>query len=277
MTAAMKLEEEMQAVDRHAQGKLLSGRIGGVGVVVFNQPEKRNAISLAMWEGLVQALDDMAADDAVRVVLYAGAGGNCFSAGADLSEFAALREGADADALYTAQTRRGREKITAFPKPSIACIQGYCLGGGLYTATQMDLRVSASDAVFGIPAARVGLHYAIEPAAQLVSLVGPARAKMMLYTAHRYSAAEALAMGLVDRVAQGDVVQACLELAHTIAANAPLSVQASKFTIEETLKPPAERDTEALASHTRRCIDSADYREGRTAFAEKRQPTFVGA
>lgn len=277
MKTATRFEEVMQVVGSYAQGKLLAGRIEGVGVVLFNQPEKRNAISLEMWDGVVEALDVLEADDAVRAVVYAGAGGKSFSAGADVSEFAGRRNGADADAQYSRLTACARSRIESFPKPSIACVQGFCLGGGLVTATQLDLRVASADAVFGIPAARVGLHYAIEPTERLVSLVGPARAKMMLYTGLRISAAQAFTMGLVDVVANADVVQECLELARTIAANAPLSVQASKFTVDQALKVPADRDVATLAAHTRRCIDSADFREGRSAFIEKRQPVFIGA
>lgn len=276
MSNSMKLEEMMRVVGSYAQGKLLAGRLDGVGVVLFNQPHKRNAISLAMWEGLVEALEKMESDEVVRAVVYAGAGGMAFSAGADVSEFADRRADADADAQYSRLTALGRAKIAAFAKPSIACVQGFCLGGGLVTAMQMDLRVAASDAVFGIPAAKVGLHYGMEPTEHLVSLVGPARAKLMLYTAGRFSAHQALAMGLVDVVAKVDVVQECLELAGTIAANAPLSVQASKFTIEQALRSPAERDQAGLTAHSRRCMDSADYREGRTAFTEKRPPVFIG-
>jgi enoyl-CoA hydratase len=267
----------MRTVARHAEGKLLAGCIDRVGVVLFNQPEKRNALSLAMWNGLCDALDCFEADGDVRVVVFAGAGGKAFASGADISEFASKRNSAEANLEYTCITARGREKMLAFPKPSIACIQGYCMGGGLNVALQADLRVAARDAVFGIPAARMGIAYGIEPMERLVSLVGPARARLMLYTARRLTGEEAFAMGLVEVLAAEDVVADTLRLAATIAENAPLSLQATRFTIEQVQKPPAERDPEGMAELIRRCMESADYREGRTAFTEKRKPVFIGA
>jgi enoyl-CoA hydratase len=271
------MEDTMRVVARHAEGKLLAGRVGNVGVVLLNQPEKRNALSLEMWDGLVDALDAFAADDEVRVVVHAGAGGQAFTAGADISQFASRRDGAEANREYNRITGRGRDTLAAFPKPSIACIQGWCLGGGLNFAMHADLRIAAADAVFGIPAARMGLAYGIEPMEKLVALVGPARARLMLYTARRFTAAEAATMGLVELVAQDDVVRESLALAATIADNAPLAIQAAKFAIAQVLKEPSARDTAGMDEITRRCMDSADYREGRTAFTEKRKPRFTGA
>ncbi|HSW16681.1 MAG TPA: enoyl-CoA hydratase [Ramlibacter sp.] len=277
MNTAKLMEDVMRVTGQHAQGKLLAGRIDRVGVVLFNQPEKRNALSLAMWDGLCEALDGFAADPEVRVVVYAGAGGNAFTAGADISEFASRRDGAEANEAYNRISGRGREKIQAFAKPSIACIQGFCMGGGLGVALQAELRVAARDAVFAIPAARMGIVYGIEPMERLVSLIGPARARLMLYTARRFSAEEALSMGLVEMVAAEDVVTETLALAASIAENAPLSIQASRFALEQVRKAPAERDLAGMADHTRRCMDSSDYREGRAAFTEKRKPVFTGA
>lgn len=274
---ARTLEDTMRVVARHAEGRLLAGRVERVGVVLFNQPEKRNALSLGMWDGLCDALDAFAADDEVRVVVFAGAGGKAFASGADISEFATLRNGADANLEYARITARGREKMADFPKPSIACIQGFCMGGGLNVALHTDLRVAARDSVFGVPAARMGIAYGIEPMERLVALVGPARARLMLYTARRFNGEEAFAMGLVEVLAAEDVVADTLSLAATIADNAPLSLQASRFAIDQVLKPPAERDEQGMAALTRRCMESADYREGRTAFTEKRKPVFTGA
>ena len=276
MQTARTIEETMRVVGRHADGKLLAGRIDRVGVVLFNQPEKRNALSLDMWNGVCEALDAFAGDQEVRAVVYAGAGGKAFASGADISEFASKRDSAEANIEYTRITARGRDRMRDFPKPSLACIQGYCMGGGLNVALQADLRVASRTSVFAIPAARMGLAYGIEPMEKLVSLVGPARARLMLYTARRFTGVEALAMGLVEVLAVQDVVAETLELAATIADNAPLSLQASRFAIAQVLKPPGERDTKGMAELTRRCMESADYREGRAAFADKRKPSFTG-
>jgi enoyl-CoA hydratase len=277
MNTRKLMEDVMDVTGRHADGKLLAGRLGRIGVVLFNQPEKRNALSLAMWDGVAAALDDFAADPEVRVVVYAGAGGKAFTAGADISEFASRRDGAEANLEYRRIGDRGRDKIITFPKPSIACIQGFCLGGGLNLALHVDMRVAARDAVFGIPAARMGLAYGIEPMERLVPLVGPARARLMLYTARRFTAEEALRMGLVEILAGEDVVAESLQLAAAIAENAPLSIQAARFAIEQVLKNPGERDQAGMAEHTRRCMESTDYREGRTAFTAKRKPVFTGS
>lgn len=273
----MKLEDEMQVVVRHADGKMLAGRIGNVGVMLFNQPEKRNAVNLEMWEGVCAVLDSFAADDAVRVVIYGGTGGKAFTAGNDISQFAERRNNAESNAEYARRTGLGQEKLAHFPKPSIACIQGYCLGGGLGTAMHADLRVASADAVFGVPATRMGLAYAFSSTERLVGLVGAARARLMIYTARKFNAQEAFDMGLVDVLAREDVVRESLDLATTIASNAPLSVLTSKFAIAQVQKPAAEQDHAKMADWTRRCMDSADYREGRTAFMEKRPPKFVGA
>lgn len=276
MNTGNTMEDSMRVIGSHAGGKLLAGRVDRVGVVLFNQPEKRNALSLAMWDGLCDALDGFAADPEVRVVVYAGAGGKAFTSGADISEFASRRAGAEANVEYNGISRRGRERIRAFTKPSIACIQGYCMGGGLGVALQAELRVAARDAVFAIPAAQMGIVYGIEPMERLVALVGPARARLMLYTARRFSADEALSMGLIELVSTEDVVGDTLMLAAGIAENAPLSIQALRFSLEQVLKEPAGRDLAGMAEHTRRCMESSDYREGRAAFTEKRKPVFTG-
>ena len=278
MNTEMKLEDAMQVVGSYAEGKLMAGRIDNVGVMLFNQPAKRNAVNIEMWDGVCETLDLFAADNDVRVVVYAGAGGKAFVSGSDISQFAARRNSAEANAEFARLTGRGRSKLATFSKPSIACIQGYCVGGGIAIALQADLRVAATDGVFAIPAARLGIAYGIEPMARLVALVGPARARLMLYSARRFSGEEAFTMGLVDVVAPAhDVVRESVDLARSIAENAPLSVLAAKFTIEQILKEAGERDVAEVAEYMRRCMDSADYREGRTAFMEKRKPKFIGA
>lgn len=266
----------MQHRESHADGKLLAGRIGSVGILLFNQPEKRNALSLSMWEGLCLALDKFSHNAEIRVVIYAGTGGKAFTAGADISEFATKRNSAEANAAYAEITARGAQSLRAFSKPTIACIQGFCMGGGLNFAMQADLRVTSPDAVYAIPAARMGIAYGVEPMQKLVSLIGPARARLMLYTARRFSAEESIAIGLTDVLAE-DAVRASLELAQSIAENAPLAIATARLAIEQALQQPSERDAKAMEESTQRCMNSLDFQEGRTAFMQKRKPVFIGA
>ena len=271
----MRLEDEMLIVGSHAQGKLLAGAIDRIGVVLFNQPEKRNAVSLEMWDGVCSALDRFAADDAIRVVVIAGSGGQAFSSGNDISQFAERRASAEANAAYARTLARGWASLAGTAKPTVACIEGYCVGGGLATALLADVRVAARESVFGIPAARLGIAYSFEATERLVSTVGPSRARLLLYTARRLNGEEAHDIGLVDVLAD-DAATECIAMAHTIASNAPLSVQAAKFHVAQTLAPADQRDHTRMQEITRRCMDSADYREGREAFMGKRPPVFTG-
>ncbi|MBV9544399.1 MAG: enoyl-CoA hydratase/isomerase family protein, partial [Chloroflexi bacterium] len=168
-------------VREYANGKMLSAREDGVGVVTFNQPEKHNAMSVEMWVGLAEILDDFAADDSVRIVVMTGGGGRAFVSGADISQFEQRRANADAQREYDQQTALGRQRLNTFRKPTIAAIRGYCLGGGLALAMQADLRISDTTGQFGIPAVRLGLAYGFEGLRRLVTLVGQANARMLMY------------------------------------------------------------------------------------------------
>jgi enoyl-CoA hydratase/carnithine racemase len=261
----------------YAGGKMLAAKEGGIGFITFNQPEKRNAMSVEMWQGLEEILGDFQADEAVRVVIMTGAGGKAFVSGADISQFEKRRANADAQEEYARLTSGGRARLADFPKPKIAAIQGFCLGGGLAIAMQADLRIASANSQFGIPAARLGIAYAFDGLRTLVQLVGPAHARMILYTGTRIGADEAARIGLINKVVPEEkLADAVLELARTIAGNAPLSIAANKLCIDNILKDPADRDLDAIARAGRTCLDSADYREGRTAFMEKRQPRFQG-
>jgi enoyl-CoA hydratase/carnithine racemase len=268
--------EPMEAVQT-GTGKILADKDDGIGWLTFNQPERRNAISLEMWQGIIGALEAFEADPAVRLVVMRGAGDQAFTAGADISEFDARRADAAAAAEYRKLPDVGRARMSAFRKPLIAMIRGVCMGGGLGIAMKADLRIAAADAVFGIPAARLGLAYAFESLRTLTDLVGPAYAKEILFTARRLGAEEAWRIGLVNRVVAADELEpAVRELARSIAENAPLTVEASKATVNEVLKDETQRDLERIEALNRRCMDSQDYAEGRRAFKEKRKPVFVG-
>ncbi|MBV8715630.1 MAG: enoyl-CoA hydratase/isomerase family protein [Chloroflexi bacterium] len=261
----------------YAGGKMLSARREGIGIVTFNQPQKHNAVSVDMWGGLAEILGEFATDDSIRVVVLTGAGGRAFVSGADISQFDQQRNNADAQRAYDRQTSVGREKLSSFPKPTIAMIRGYCLGGGLAIAMQTDLRIASPESQFGIPAAKLGIAYGLEGLRNLVSLVGPAHARMIMYTGERFGADEALRIGLINRVVASDELENhVFELAQTIASNAPLSVAASRLTITQLLTDPQERDVDAVVRASAVCFDSEDYREGRAAFLEKRKPQFKG-
>jgi enoyl-CoA hydratase len=265
------------SLQKLAGGKILCSAEHGVGLITFNQPEKRNAMSVEMWAGLQEILERWEDDESVRVVVLTGAGEKAFMSGADISEFAERRSNDEQQRQYEHSISGGRIKLATFPKPIIARIRGFCLGGGLALAIQADIRIAAEDSQFGIPAARLGLGYGFNPVRRLVSLIGPAHAAMMLYTARRIGGAEAERIGLVNHVVKNEELESAVaEIARTMAHNAPLSIRANKLTIEQVLRDPAERDMEALRQANIACFESQDYREGRTAFLEKRPPKFRG-
>jgi len=260
-----------------ANGRMLASIEGGVGTITFNQPEKRNAMSIEMWVGLGEILAEFEEDSAVSVVVMTGAGDKAFVSGADISQFEKSRSNADAQKEYDRITSVGRERFHNFSKPVIAKIRGYCMGGGLAIAMATDLRIAAEDSQFGIPAARLSVAYAPDSVRRLIDLVGPAHARMILYTARRIDAKEAERIGLINHcVAIADLDKTVMDLANTIAENAPLSVQASKLTITEMLKDESQRNMAAIREIGAICFNSADYKEGRTAFMEKRRPKFTG-
>jgi enoyl-CoA hydratase len=261
----------------YADGKILKDVADGVGVVTFNNPDKRNAMSLDMWEGLGNALTELRDDEAVRVVILVGAGDKAFISGADISQFEKTRHNAAASEEYSRKSAAQRALLANYPKPTISCIRGFCLGGGMQVAMLTDIRIAAQDSQFGIPAAKLGIAYGYDGLRHLVSLVGPSWARLIMYTGMKIESAEALRIGLVDRVVPNEELWgATMEIARTISGNAPLAVQAAKITIAQVLKDPADRDMEAIKKIGTACMDSEDFREGRQAFMEKRKPQFKG-
>ena len=258
--------------------KIVSSQEGGVAHILFNNPERRNAVSLEMWQAVGRALEGFAADERVRVVVLSGAGGKAFFSGADVSRFEQERASAEAIRHYNATTAEVTNQLAGFPKPTIAQITGSCVGGGVALAVCCDLRICGEGSRFGIPAARLGLGYGFSGVNRLVQLVGPAFAKEIFFTARLFSAAEAHQMGLVNRVVPDDQVAAYVaEYAQSITENAPLTVGSIKTIVAETQKDAAERDLARCAALVDACYASQDYIEGRRAFMEKRKPQFVGA
>ena len=257
--------------------KMLARKDGRVGYVIFNNPERRNAVSLDMWERTSEILEEFARDDEVRVVVLTGAGGKAFVAGADVSRFESERGSLEAIKIYNLTLERANASIYEFPKPTIAMIRGYCIGGGVGLAVCCDLRICSENSRFAIPAARLGLGYSFLGMKRLTDIVGPAFAKEMFFTARQFDAEEARAMGLVNRVVpQAELENYVKSYADAIAANAPLTVKAAKHIVNEAMKDESQRDLAHCRDLVEQCFASNDYTEGRRAFVEKRQPAFTG-
>jgi len=260
-----------------ADGKILKSVADGVGIIIFNNPEKRNAMSLDMWEGLGSALIELRDDPDVRVVIMVGAGDKAFVSGADISQFEETRHNAEASEEYSKRSAAQRALLADYPKPTIACIRGFCLGGGMQVAMLADIRIAAENSQFGFPAAKLGIAYGYDGLRHLVSLVGPSWARLLMYTGMRIDSAEAGRIGLVDRVVpEAELWSATTDIARTISGNAPLAIQAAKITIAQVLKDPDKRNMAAIKAIGTACMDSEDFREGRQAFMEKRKPQFKG-
>ena len=257
--------------------KVIVQKDGSVGHIRLNQPEKHNAISYTMWQGIAQAIDDYVLDSAIRVIVVSGEGGRAFSVGADISQFEEKRGSVEAVEAYDATMGRAYEKLRHVPIPTIAKIGGYCIGGGLATALCCDLRIASDDSSFAIPAARLGLGYGYNSLKPLVGLVGPANAREILFTARRFNASEAYHMGLINRVLPGEELDGFVAVyAEIIAGNAPLTIKACKRIIAEIGKDPDQQDLDLCRRLTEACFASDDYKEGRAAFMAKRKPAFRG-
>jgi enoyl-CoA hydratase/carnithine racemase len=257
--------------------KMIAKKQDGIGWMIFNNPERHNAVSLEMWAAAGEILRDFTADPSVRVMVLAGAGGKAFVSGADISKFKEERSTLAEVEHYRSVGDRVFKGIEAFPKPTIAMIRGYCIGGGAALAVCCDIRVCTENSKFGIPAAKLGLGYRADGILRLVNLVGPAYAKEIFFTARQYDAREALAMGLVNRVVPDAELETYVtDMASTIVANAPLTVNSVKRIVGEVQKDRSERDEALCEQLVRDCYASQDYVEGRTAFMEKRKPVFVG-
>ena len=231
----------------YADGKILQASTEGVGVITFNNPEKRNAMSLDMWEGLGHALVELRDDPEIRVVILRGAGDKAFVSGADISQFEKTRHNAEASEEYSRRSAAQRALLADYPKPVIASIRGFCMGGGMQVAMSADMRIAAEDSQFGIPAAKLGIAYGYDGLKHLVSLVGPSWARLLMFTGMRIHSSEAVRIGLVDRVVpDGELWDATMEIARTISGNAPLAIKAAKITIAQILKDPADRDMNAI-------------------------------
>jgi enoyl-CoA hydratase len=266
----------MTTVDTGTE-KMLAHVEGGIGWMTYNNPARLNAMSYDMQIAVPRILGAFASDPDVHVVVVRGAGERAFVSGADISEFQEKRTTVAARADYDEALAATWASWRTVDKPIIAMIHGYCIGGGLLTAMKADIRIAAEGSEFGVPAAKLGLGYAFGGVEELMGLVGPAWAAEILFSARRLTAAEAHHIGLVNRVVPVDALEVTVrDLAATIAANAPLTVQACKAAIREARKAPDRRDLDSVERMVEACFRSDDYLEGQAAFAEKRPPRFTG-
>ena len=243
---------------------------------MFNNPAKLNAVSLDMWDGFVGILRDYEKDPEVRCVVVSGAGGKAFVKRRRHLRVRERRANAEAQVRYDSISKEGYESLYNFPKPTIAKITGYCIGGGMNLAACCDLRYCNEGARFGVPAAKLGLGYGFLRIERLSRLMGLSRAMEFLFTAKQYSAKEAYAMGLVQGVAADAELDAWGAITGAIAQNAPLTIALAKASAREIAKPESKQDHKKLEKMAEACFDSEDFKEGRRAFMEKRKPAFKG-
>ncbi|MBI3043870.1 MAG: enoyl-CoA hydratase/isomerase family protein [Betaproteobacteria bacterium] len=260
-----------------ATDKLIARKEGAIGWVIFNNPAKRNALSLDMYEATAAALEDYTKDPAIRVVILRGEGDKAFISGADISQFKDKRSSMEQVRAADAISERCNKALRECPKPTIAMILGYCMGGGISIAVVCDLRIASEDSRFGVPAAKLGVGYRHAGVKRLMDLVGPSFTAEIFYTGRQFSAQEALQMGLVNRVLPAaELEKYVMDYAATLAGNAPLTIAAVKRSLIELRKDPAERDLALCQKLVDDCFASEDYKEGQAAFMEKRKPAFKG-
>ncbi len=250
---------------------------GSIATVIFNRPEMRNAINLAMWSEIARVTEGLAKDDGVRAIVYRGAGTRAFASGADISEFQDNRKDTETALRYSAQTEAAYQAIRYSPKPTVAMIFGYCMGGAMAVAMACDLRFGAEGSKFGIPAAKLSIVYGADAVGQLVDLVGPAYAKDILFSARTVEDREALAMGFIQRLLPtAELERYTYDYLTTVAENAPLSVRGAKVTVQLYLEGLDEARRRRLKELSHDTYESQDYKEGTRAFLQKRPPKFQG-
>jgi enoyl-CoA hydratase len=249
---------------------------GPIGWMTFNKPERRNAVSLDMWEAVPEILHRFESDPLIRVIVLKGAGDKAFVSGADISQFEKARSSEEANAYYDRISELASKALAECGKPTIAMIRGFCIGGGLAIAIGCDIRIATADSKFGIPAARLGVGYGAPGVKKLVSLVGPSYTKEIFFTARHFDAAEAQTMGLINRVVPASGLEDYTrKYCAAIADNAPMTMSTLKRTVTEVQRGH-EADWDVCDGLVKECFASQDYIEGRRAFMEKRRPVFRG-
>lgn len=256
--------------------QLVVSKENGGGRIMLDNQAKRNAMTFDMWRDIPAVLDDFEADADVRVVIISGRGGKAFCAGADISQFEKNRSSEDAVEIYNTTVKAASDRIANCAKPTIAKIEGFCIGGGLGLALCCDMRIANDVSTYAVPAAKLGLGYRADGLKRLIDVVGPSFAKEIFYTARQFNPTEALQMGLINRVVPRTLLDAYVDdYTRTIVRNAPLTIYAAKVVVDQLIKPDGG-DEERMIRVVDDCFNSADYQEGRKAFMEKRKPEFQG-
>ena len=249
----------------------------GVGWMIFNQPEKRNAVSFDMWQSIPKIVNFFESNNKVRVVVMRGAGNKAFVSGADISEFEDKRNTKKQVEIYEKATQNATNSLINLEKPLISMINGFCIGGGLALSLCSDIRITSQNGLFAVPAAKLGVGYKFSGIKQLMDLVGPSYTKEIFFTGRKFTSDEALKMGLVNAVVKNDELERYIDnLTENIVENAPLTIKAVKVSVNEGLKIQIKSDLEKINKLVEECFSSEDYMEGRRAFMEKRRPKFGG-
>ena len=258
--------------------KILAVVDKSIGWITFNNPRRHNAMSMEMWLALADVLKQLAQDDSLRVVILKGAGPKAFVSGADISEFGEKRNSQEQRDAYEAAFDEAQNELASFKHPTIAMIQGFCVGGGMALALNCDVRIATEDSCFAIPAAKLGLGYSYDSIKILTSIVGPSFAKDILFSARFLESEEAQCIGLINQVVTREsLLEKVLEYASAVANNAPLTIGSIKAAVNEVVKDPGQMAPEYIEKLVNDCFLSEDYEEGRTAFVDKRKPVFKGS
>jgi len=262
------------AIEERQGGDVLFERRGAVAWLTFNRPESRNAMTFAMYDEIVMVCDEIESDPDIRVLVLTGAGEKAFVAGTDISQFQTFTDPQHA-LDYEAAIDKVITRLETLARPTIAAIRGYAVGGGASLALACDMRIVTPDAKFGVPIARtLGNCLATNAYARLIDLIGPARTKELIFTASMVGAEDAKAIGLANEIVEHEALKTRVtEIAEGIAMNAPITIQVTKEAVRRVLlhRRP-ERDQELLL----RAYMSEDFREGVSAFLEKRKPVWKG-
>ena len=257
--------------------ELITKREGAVATVLFSNPPKMNAMTFDMWSAVPKVLAELDADPSVRVIVVAGEGDKAFISGADISQFEKLRGTAEAQADYNKAVEAAYTAPLICAKPVIARIRGICIGGGLGFAAACDIRIASDNTVFRMPAARLGLGYGATGVKRFMNVLGAANTLDIFVSARKFDAKEAQRMGFLNQVhPAAELEQKVADYCRMVAENAPLTVMAAKFAVQQGLKDAAERDMATAMKMVQACFASEDHKEGRKAFMEKRTPNFVG-